>query len=191
VDNGSPALASTNTFTVTVNEVNVAPVLAPLTNVSVLAGRTLNITNTAADADLPAQTLTFQLSNAPVGMTLDPASGRISWRPSMAQAGTTNTVGVRVADNGTPVLADSQSFSVIVLKPAPPLLTEPSCSNGCFSFSVTGDRGPDYVIECSPAVSPAVWVPLTTNFSPAVPFRCNLPALTNGNNNSFRVRLAP
>src|SRR5262249_37457018 len=56
-DNGSLALSATNSFSVTVLEVNAAPVLA------VQADRTINeltllvVTNTATDSDLPANTL--------------------------------------------------------------------------------------------------------------------------------------
>jgi hypothetical protein len=190
-DNGAPSLSDTASFTVTVNEVNQAPQITPLSNAALLAGRTLNITNTASDSDLPAQTLTFQLLSAPSGMTLDSASGRLTWRPLVAQAGTTNTVMIRAVDNGTPSLAATQSFSVTVLKPASPLLTSSSVSNGWFSFSVSGDQGPDYVIERSPALAPADWLPLSTNLSPALPFTWSTPDFTNGVKGFYRVKLAP
>src|SRR5205807_965414 len=53
VDNGSPALSATNTFTVTVNEVNSAPVLPTQSNRSIAAQTSLMVTNTATDSDIP------------------------------------------------------------------------------------------------------------------------------------------
>src|SRR5207237_311623 len=53
VDNGSPALSATNSFIVTVNEVNTAPVLTAQVNHTIAALTTLLVTNTATDSDLP------------------------------------------------------------------------------------------------------------------------------------------
>jgi len=50
-----------------VNEVNQAPALAPITNQTVAAQSKLEFTASAQDADLPANTLTFSLLNAPLG----------------------------------------------------------------------------------------------------------------------------
>ncbi|HEX5221861.1 MAG TPA: lamin tail domain-containing protein [Verrucomicrobiae bacterium] len=189
-DNGAPPASAIQPFTVTVLEANQAPQLAALSDVSLLAGRTLNLTNTATDADLPAQTLTFQLMSAPAGMTIDPVDGRLTWRPLISQSGTTNSVTVRVVDNGPSSLADTKTFSAIVLKPAVPVLTSPNASNGWFSFGVTGDQGPDYVIERSTALTPGNWLPLFTNLSPLPPFTWSI-FETNGTRNFYRARLAP
>jgi hypothetical protein len=189
-DNGEPTASATQAVTITVLEVNQAPQLAAIANVALLAGRTLNLTNTATDADLPAQTLTFQLVSAPAGMTLEAATGQLTWRPRIAQAGTTNSVVVRVTDNGPSNLTDTKTFSAIVLKPAVPQLTSPAMNNGWFSFSVTGDQGPDYVIERSSALSPGSWLPLSTNLSPVPPFLWSVQE-TNGTRNFYRARLAP
>jgi hypothetical protein len=190
-DSGEPPASATQPFTVTVSELNQAPQLAPISSVALLAGRTLNITNSATDADVPAQTLTFQLLNAPSGMTIDPMSGWLTWRPRISQAGTTNSLSVRVSDNGSPSLAATQSFSATVLVPVAPLLTLPSVSNGYCQFRVTGDQGPDYVIEGTPAVAPGNWLPLITNLSPVPPFTSSVPVLGNQSNGFYRVKLAP
>src|SRR5207244_9796794 len=60
-DNGTPPLSATNTFTVTVNELNSAPSLSTITSQTVNELATLTVTNTATDADLPANTLTYLL----------------------------------------------------------------------------------------------------------------------------------
>ena len=97
---------------------------------------------------------------------------------------------VRVTDNGPSNLTDTKSFTAIVLKPAVPVLTAPAVSNSWFSFSVTGDQGPDYVIERSSALTPGSWLPLTTNLSPLPPFIWSAHE-TNGTRNFYRARLAP
>ncbi len=192
-DNGVPPLNAAETISITVNEVaaqNQPPQLAPLANVSILAGRTLNVTNQASDPDVPPQVLTFQLLSAPSGMTVNSANGIITWRPRINQSATTNPVSIRVTDNGTPSLSATQAFTATVLTPMAPLLSAPSLSNGNFNFQISGDFGPDYIVEGSSVVTPGSWLPLTTNLAPTLPFQWSRPA-TNGANNFYRVRLGP
>jgi hypothetical protein len=78
--------------------------------------RALVMTNLLVDApDSIPGALTFSLdSGAPDGMTIDPKSGILSWRPTEAQGGSTYSVSVRVSDNGNPPLSAVQTFSAIV-----------------------------------------------------------------------------
>lgn len=112
-DNGTPNLSDTKTFTVTVNEVNIAPTLAQIANQTVVANATMNVTATATDLDLPANTLTYSLVTPPTGVTINAASGAISWTPTNGQVGV-HTITYRVTDNGTPNLNDTKSFQVTV-----------------------------------------------------------------------------
>ena len=69
-------------ITVTVNEVNVAPVLAAIGNRTVEVSTLLAFTATATDADVPANTLTFSLdAGAPAGATINAATGAFTWTP--------------------------------------------------------------------------------------------------------------
>src|SRR5205823_685820 len=95
-------LTDTKSFTVIVNEANFPPVVGPLTNRTVNPGQTISFTATATDPDIPANTLSFSLVNPPTGATIISGSGAFNWRPTVAQADTTNTVKVRVTDNGSP-----------------------------------------------------------------------------------------
>ncbi|MFM2295160.1 MAG: hypothetical protein RLZZ350_1573, partial [Verrucomicrobiota bacterium] len=113
-DNGSPNLSDAKSFTVTVNEVNTAPTLNVPANQTLDELTTLNVSANATDSDLPANTLTFAVVAAPSGLTMDASSGAISWTPSEAQGPSTNTVTVRVTDNGSPSLSATNSFTVIV-----------------------------------------------------------------------------
>src|SRR6185295_2007087 len=111
-DNGTPALSGSAAITITVTEVNVAPVLAAIGNKSGTVGTPVTFTATATDADLPANTLTFSLdAGAPAGATINGSTGAFSWTPSAAG---TFPVTVRVTDNGTPALSAFEAISITV-----------------------------------------------------------------------------
>jgi hypothetical protein len=132
-DNGTPPLSATNTFTATVTEVNSAPVLPAQTPRTVAAQTTLVVTNTATDADLPANALTYALLNPPAGMGID-ANGVITWTPTLAQGPSTNTIITVVTDNGVPPLNATNSFTVTV--------TTNSSSGSLFSDDFTRATNP-------------------------------------------------
>ena len=180
LDNGgSITVVSTN---------NTAPVLAAISNVTLIAGRTLAITNLATDKDVPAQTLTFTLPNAPTGAVVDPVSGLFSWRPTISQSPSTNMLKVVVTDSGWPILSATQSFTVTVTQPAKPSLRSLGLTNGLFSLAVTGTNGPDYIVLTSTNL--LNWTPLATNSAPTLPFTFT-DATTNGNRRFYRVLLGP
>jgi len=103
----------TNSFVVTVLEVNSAPVF-----VGTPADMTLNelalltVTNAATDSDVPAQALSYTLVNAPAGAVIS-TNGVITWTPSEAQGPSTNTI-TTVASDG--VASVTNSFVVTVLE---------------------------------------------------------------------------
>src|SRR5207249_2822151 len=73
-DNGAPPLSDTRSFTVNVNELNSAPVLTVLIDQTLTELSTLTVTNTASDADLELNTLTFSLVSAPTGVNVNPST---------------------------------------------------------------------------------------------------------------------
>ena len=79
-------------FTITVTEGNTPPVLAPIANQSVNEGTVVNVTASATDADLPAQTLTYSLVTAPMGATIGATTGAFSWTPGEADGPGTHPV---------------------------------------------------------------------------------------------------
>jgi len=102
-DDGTPQLSATNSFTVFVNEINVAPVL-PMQPGRTIAGlTTLIVTNAATDADLPTNTLSYLLLSAPTNAVID-ANGLITWTPVSTQVPSTNVF--------TTVVTDFNSFAV-------------------------------------------------------------------------------
>jgi len=109
------SLSATQSVSVVVLEVNLAPTLAAITNRPAREGELLTFTVEAADANLPAQTLTYSLGGgAPEGALIDPATGVFTWTPGELRGGSTNQIGVFVTDNGLPPLSAAQSFIVIV-----------------------------------------------------------------------------
>ena len=124
-DDGSPPLSDVKTFTVTVREVNEAPTLTASPNKTINEQSLFSFLATAADADLPAQSLTFSLdSGSPEGATIDPLLGLFSWTPSEAQGPGSYPVTVRVTDNGSPARSAVKAFTLTVNDVnQPPIIT--------------------------------------------------------------------
>jgi len=172
-----------------VTAANTAPILSPVSDTNIIAGVALSITNVATDSDVPAQTLTFSLLSAPGNATLDPNSGIFSWRPLILQAGSTNLITIKVADNGTPILSATQSFNVIVSAPANPQTPFVGFNNGQFNLTITGDTGPDYIVQASTNLT--VWSSIFTNVSPVPPFVWYDANASNFNQRYYRILLGP
>src|SRR2546425_1165780 len=113
-DNGVPALSATNSFTVTVREVNVAPVLTVPGNHTLDELSALAVTASATDADVPTNTLTFRLVGPPTGMTINQGSGAVSWTSCEAQGHSTNLLCVRARRSAELALSATNSFTVTV-----------------------------------------------------------------------------
>ena len=100
-DNGSPILCDEEEITVTVNEVNAAPVLGVIGNKTVDELVQLAFTAIATDIDLPVNTLTFSLVDEPIGATIT-AGGAFTWTPTEAQGPASYTFDVCVSDGSLP-----------------------------------------------------------------------------------------
>jgi hypothetical protein len=179
-------VADTGVITV-VSPTNTAPIFVAITNRTLIAGQTLNLTNVATDMDVPAQSLTFSLVNPPIGATLA-SNGIFTWRPTIAQSPSTNTVKVIATDNGSPSLSATNSFTVTVMQPLSPVVSGAGWSDEQFSFTVGGDAGPDYVVLASTNL--VNWLPLWTNVSPVLPFGFTN-STSNFNQRFYRVLLGP
>jgi ELWxxDGT repeat protein len=113
-DDDATPLTDSKTFRVTVNEVNQAPTLSAIGAQSANEGSLFFLQVVAADADWPAQSLTFNLSTAPAGMTVNPGTGAIAWTPTEAQGPGDYVVTIVVTDNGSPPKSAQQSFAIHV-----------------------------------------------------------------------------
>jgi hypothetical protein len=90
----------------------------------------------------------------------------------MAQANTTNLFSVGVADNGSPSLSATQSFTVTVRPVALPVISSPNLSYHQFSAQINGIIGPDNTFQASTNL--VSWITLFTRTR----FRSRLPGLT-------------
>jgi hypothetical protein len=140
-DNGVPPLSATNSFVVTVTEVNTAPILPPQGNRSIAALTTLVVTNTATDNDIPAESLAYSFLNAPSNAVIS-TNGIITWTPTLAQDKSTNLFRTVVTDNGVPPLSATNSFTVFVNGNAGIVLDSTSLvAEGCLPTNNAIDPG--------------------------------------------------
>jgi cold shock CspA family protein len=124
-DDGLPVLTDSQTITVTVDEVNLAPTLDVIANPVADELTAISFTATASDPDVPANTLAYSLVGEPAGASID-AGGAFSWTPTEAQDGA-HTFDVVVTDDGLPPLSDSQTITVTVNEVnLPPSVTAPA-----------------------------------------------------------------
>jgi hypothetical protein len=171
---------------------NHAPQLAYVFDASTAAGVTLHIANSSTDADEPAQSLTYRLPVAPDGASINPLSGLIMWRPTVAQADATYRFNVSVTDNGSPSLSATQRFNVTVAPVAKPQLSSYTYQNSSFQLQVNGDAGPDYIVQASTNLADAGgWFSIFTNHSPALPFVWSDNVASNYLTRFYRILLAP
>jgi len=92
---------------------NQTPVLAPIGDQPGLENELLTFTATATDPD--AGVLTFSLDpGAPAGAVIDGVTGVFTWTPDEVQSPGVYHVTVRVSDDGTPVLEDAETVTVVV-----------------------------------------------------------------------------
>ncbi len=154
VADGDGGTAS-RSFLLTVLPVNHPPVLAPIPDQRIHQGTALAITNTATDADLPPNLLTYSLSNAPPGAAIDSASGVFTWTPAPEEINRTNLITVLVTDNGVPPLSDARTFSVVVV--SPPAMTSMVSPSGTVSLSWTAIPGTQYRVQYKADLNEAAW----------------------------------
>ena len=110
----------TNGFTVTVTEVNVAPIFTAIAPKAVNELALLSVVLSAKDSDLPAQVLTYGLVSEPTNMTVSEV-GTVVWTPTEAQGPSTNTVRVKVSD-GAASVTNGLTVTVAEVNVAPKLV---------------------------------------------------------------------
>ena len=122
------------TVTVVVNDVNVAPVIDPISEYFVYWDEEMSFTATANDADLPVNTLSFSLMGAPSGASIT-SGGYFTWTPSSSQIGEYSFT-VRVEDDGLPPMYDEQEVTIEIGK-HPTQLVYSGDSSGQYSDPAT------------------------------------------------------
>ncbi len=189
-----PVAVSNSTFTYNLPALSVVtfvgvasnspPTLTSVPDQTINAGATLVTTNSAYDPGVPPQSLTFSLVGAPANASLSTNNGTnavFTWRPLVSQANTTNTVTIKVTDNGSPPLSASQSFTITVNPLGQPTVSSIAASAGEISLVVDGPTGPDYSLLASTNLID--WQTIFTTNSPTLPI-----TLVDTNFNTYPVR---
>ncbi|MEI8608726.1 putative Ig domain-containing protein [Enterovibrio sp. Hal110] len=144
-DNGTGALSATlPIFSITVTDINNAPVISGTTATSVNEGNSYTFTPTASDIDA-ADTLTFSITNKPTWATFDSVTGTLSGTVTNADVGTTSGIQITVTDDGLGLLnatLPAFSISVVDVNNAPtisgsPLTTVAEGSSYSFTPTIT------------------------------------------------------
>ncbi|RKX30935.1 MAG: hypothetical protein DRP71_14245 [Verrucomicrobia bacterium] len=113
----NPELFDTEEFNVTVNEVNRAPIIEAISDLSANEEELLTVMVLASDPDVPANSLSYSLGEGSIaGMAVDPLSGMFTWTPSETQGPGIYPVLIRVTDDGTPSLVSEETFLVTVVE---------------------------------------------------------------------------
>ncbi|MCU7905887.1 MAG: tandem-95 repeat protein, partial [Candidatus Thiodiazotropha sp. (ex Epidulcina cf. delphinae)] len=120
VDDGRGGTAGQN-FTLTVDPApNTAPIItgAPVTTATEGVAYSYDVDATDADGD----TLSYSLTTAPAGMTIDSAGGLIAWTPATAQVGG-HPVSVQVDDGNGGTATQGYTVTVAAAPNAAPAIT--------------------------------------------------------------------
>lgn len=99
-----------------------------------------------------AAPLTFALTTAPAGMSINASNGLISWSPTIGQVGVHPVVVQVTNDDGS----DTQSFNVTVKDPAPAINSSPIVDGAVgllymYDVNATGLPAPTYSLNTGPA----------------------------------------
>ncbi|WP_162844817.1 tandem-95 repeat protein, partial [Pelolinea submarina] len=112
---GDGSAQDCETIITTINEVNTAPVLTPIENMTVEMEDELSFTALATDEDLPPNILTFSLTGTvPSGAVIGALDGVFSWTPTTEQGTGVYSFSVQVCDDGVVPLCDAQEITVTV-----------------------------------------------------------------------------
>jgi hypothetical protein len=189
----SDGLASaTNTFQVIVSEVNAAPVLPAVLNLTVDEAVLMVVTNAATDQDWPANLLSYELIAAPAGAVVD-GMGLVSWTPSNTHGPSTNRIATVVRDNGLPPLSTTNHFDVIVRDSVvlPFAIQSIIRVNGEIQLTWEATPGRQYRLQYKDSLTEPEWLDLGA----VIQAQANVVTITNvsavGPFRFYRVQLLP
>jgi len=182
-------------YYLTVNPVNDAPVFSSNVSTNINPGFNLTLPNLATDVE--NNVLTYQvLSGLPTGATFNAANGTINWRPTIAQAGQSYPIVMRVTDNGTNLLTATNTNTVSVAAVQTPAVSMAWSNAGSGSnvtpqlrLSVQGQTGPDYILMASTNLTN--WSPISTNTPGTFPFVWTDTNTSQHPKRFYQVRLGP
>ena len=143
-DDGEPARNTFQILILYVGESNQPPVLPLISDRATVPGDLVTFTNTATDADLPANMLSYSLgAGAPAAATITTNTGVFAWLVPVNQAAGTNPVTVIVTDNGLPLRSHSRAFNVVG---APLRITSIVDAGGAMTITTPATPGRSYTL---------------------------------------------
>lgn len=161
--------SSAAAVSITVTPVNDLPVITSAAGTSATEGQPYSYDADASDVD--GDSLTFSLTTNPVGMSLNSATGLISWTPSFTQSGSNNVV-MQVSDSNGGTA--SQSFSVSVANVnGPPTISSISSQSVIenqllqFSVSASDPDGDSFSVSASNMPTGAAFASNTFSWTPS------------------------
>ena len=138
VTDSGGASASLAEFSITVTNVNDAPLISGTPSTSVVENSFYRFTPTVTDVD-SGDTKTFSIANKPNWATFNTATGELSGTPGDHDVGTSSNIVITVTDSGS-VSASLAPFSIIVIN-----VNDAPVISGTPSTSVAEDTGYSFI----------------------------------------------
>jgi hypothetical protein len=140
--------------------------------------------------DVPTNLLTFSLDpGAPAAALINPTSGVFTWAPATNQVPGTNTVTVRVTDNGAPSFSDTRSFRIVVV--SPPVIESIGSTNGNVTIYWSAIAGENYRVQFKAELSETTWNNLSGDVTATELTATKTDTSVSGNQRYYRVLLLP
>jgi hypothetical protein len=183
----------TDWYYLTVNPVNDAPIFSSVADRTINPGAALAIPATATDVEGAA--LVYSLVTGPVGCAVNPSTGTVTWRPTIAQSGAAYPMVIKATESGVGGLSSDLSFQTTVNPATAPQIT-PSwiaaaggSSSPQLQLSISGQVGPDYTVRASEDL--VSWVSLSTNTPTVFPYVWSDPSTNKLPKRFYQVKLGP
>ncbi len=179
-------------FYLTVNPVNDPPIFPSVADRTINPGVSLAIPATATDVE--GASLGYSLVSGPVGCAVNPSTGTVTWRPTIAQSGGTYPIVIKATESGVGGLSSDLSFQTTVNPAIAPQVTTSwiagsEGSSAQVQLSMSGQVGPDYTVWASEDL--VSWVNLTTTTPTAFPYVWADPNAANFPKRFYQVKLGP
>jgi uncharacterized repeat protein (TIGR03803 family) len=172
---------------VVVVEVNVAPLLPAISNLTAYVSNLFTVTNTATEFNIHSTTTGYSLVGAPNGMVID-TNGIVIWTPTALQSGSTNLITTVVTnrnpfDTVNPQLAATNTFTVVVSPAVPPTITSQP-TNATVLVGVTTNFG--VAVSGTPPFA-YQWYYYNTALTNGTSATLTLPSVTTNNAGNYSV----
>jgi hypothetical protein len=182
----------TDWYYLTVDPVNDAPIFPSLSNRTINPGVSLTIPAIATDVE--GASLGYALVSGPAGCSVNPSTGTFTWRPTIAQSGTTYPVAIRATESGTGGLSSTLNFQTTVNSATAPQVSTSWISGDAQSspqvqLSMNGQLGPDYLVWASEDLMN--WVNLGAATPTTFPFLWTDANASQYPKRFYQIRLGP